>query len=138
MVLLPLPLLPVRSLFFFSFLLFCVACACCSFLGAVSGSAAINIRGVTVHAFAGIGVGVESGDLLIRKVRRNVKAVARWRTVRTIIIDESMSCAHFIYYPFYIDFRIVSMVGATLFDKLEYVARVLRESNEPFGGIQVC
>jgi hypothetical protein len=32
----------------------------------------------------------------------------------------------------------VSMVDGKLFDKLEYIARVVRNSEIPFGGIQVC
>lgn len=34
-------------------------------------------------------------------------------------------------------FSSVSMVSGGLFDKLEYVARVIRGKSEPFGGLQV-
>jgi len=42
--------------------------------------------------------------------------------------------------PLFLKFRInflVSMVDATLFDKLEALARILRKDNRPFGGIQL-
>jgi len=43
----------------------------------------------------------------------------RWRVVQALIIDE------------------VSMIDGILFDKLEHIARILRNSSAPFGGIQV-
>lgn len=52
------------------------------------GIAACNIGGVTVHSFAGIGLGIDNADVLAKKVSRNKKATARWMRTKTLIIDE--------------------------------------------------
>ena len=56
----------------------------------VSGIASCNIGGVTVHSFAGIGLGVESAEQLAVKVKRNKKASSRWLRTRVLIIDEGV------------------------------------------------
>lgn len=86
---------------------------------ASTGIAACNIGGVTVHSFSGIGLGKEPPNELVKKVRKNRKSAGRWARTKVLIIDE------------------VSMVDGELFDKLEYIARELRRSKEPFGGIQL-
>lgn len=60
---------------------------------ASTGIAACNIGGVTLHSFAGIGLGVEDMAVLIRKIRRNKKAMNRWHRTSVLIIDES-ECRH--------------------------------------------
>jgi hypothetical protein len=52
------------------------------------GIAACNIGGVTIHSFAGIGLGIDNADVLAKKVSRNKKATARWMRTKTLIIDE--------------------------------------------------
>ncbi|EPQ28558.1 uncharacterized protein PFL1_03862 [Pseudozyma flocculosa PF-1] len=86
---------------------------------ASTGIAACNIGGVTLHSFSGIGLGKEPVAQLVTKIRRNRKANSRWLRTQVLIMDE------------------VSMVDPDLFDKLEEVARVVRKSNKPFGGLQV-
>ncbi|CAG8655194.1 5887_t:CDS:1, partial [Acaulospora colombiana] len=86
---------------------------------APTGVAAINIGGNTLHWFAGIGKGDEKEDALIKKVKRNITAKMRWTRVEALIIDE------------------ISMLDGVLFDKLESIARNVRNSTLPFGGIQV-
>jgi len=87
---------------------------------ASTGLAACNIGGVTLHSFAGIGLGKESAEELVKKVRKNQKARARWLRTRVLVIDE------------------ISMVDGDLFDKLERIAREVRnQKTTPFGGIQV-
>ncbi|SOV03587.1 related to PIF1 - DNA helicase involved in mitochondrial DNA repair and telomere length control [Ustilago sp. UG-2017a] len=87
---------------------------------ASTGIAACNIGGVTIHSFAGIGLGKEPTAQLVSKIRKNRKAAARWARTQVLIIDE------------------VSMVDPALFDKLEEVARLIRKKpDKPFGGIQV-
>lgn len=56
---------------------------------ASTGIAACNIGGMTIHSFAGIGLGVESPDQLVVKVRKNKKAMGRWQRTKVLIIDES-------------------------------------------------
>jgi len=86
---------------------------------ASTGLAACNIGGVTLHSFAGIGLGKESAEDLVKKIRRNQKAKQRWLRTKVLVIDE------------------VSMVDGDLFDKLEQVARTIRNNGRPFGGIQL-
>jgi DNA replication protein DnaC len=86
---------------------------------ASTGLAACNIGGITLHSFAGIGLGNSSTHELIKKVKRNQKAKHRWLRTKVLIIDE------------------VSMVDGDMFDKLEEIARTLKNSGRPFGGIQV-
>jgi len=86
---------------------------------ASTGLAACNIGGITLHSFAGIGLGRESVDQLVKKIKRNNKAKTRWLRTKVLIIDE------------------ISMVDGDLFDKLEGVARSLKNNGRPFGGIQL-
>jgi ATP-dependent DNA helicase PIF1 len=86
---------------------------------ASTGLAACNIGGVTLHSFAGIGIGNNSVPELVKKIKRNQKAKHRWMRTKVLIIDE------------------VSMVDGDLFDKLEAIARELRKNGRPFGGIQL-
>lgn len=86
---------------------------------ASTGLAACNVGGVTLHSFAGIGLGKEAVPELVKKIKRNAKSKKRWMRTKTLIIDE------------------VSMVDGDLFDKLEAVARIIRNNGRPFGGIQL-
>ena len=47
------------------------------------------------------------------------RAAEYWRRAKVLIIDE------------------ISMISADLFDKIDYVARVVRGINRPFGGVQL-
>lgn len=86
---------------------------------ASTGLAACNIGGVTLHSFGGIGLGKEDVPALVKKIRRNQKAKNRWIRTKILIIDE------------------ISMVDGELFDKLEGIARAMRNNGRPFGGIQL-
>jgi ATP-dependent DNA helicase PIF1 len=55
----------------------------------------------------------------VRKIRKNPKAKKRWQKTKVLIIDE------------------VSMVDGELFDKLEQIARTIRNNGRVFGGIQL-
>ncbi|KAH9165095.1 PIF1-like helicase-domain-containing protein [Lactarius sanguifluus] len=55
---------------------------------ASTGIAACNIGGVTIHSFAGIGLGIESADDLAKKIEKNRKASSRWNRAKVLIIDE--------------------------------------------------
>lgn len=89
------------------------------FVTASTGLAAVNIRGTTIHAFAGVGLGDGSPESLAKRVASNPHASNRWREARVLIVDE------------------LSMIDGRLLDKVEYVARAVRKSAKPFGGIQL-
>ena len=88
-------------------------------VSASTGLAACNIGGVTLHSFAGIGLGKEDVPELVKKIKRNQKAKQRWLRTKVLIVDE------------------ISMVDGDLFDKLEAIARAIRNNGRPFGGIQL-
>lgn len=86
---------------------------------ASTGLAACNIGGITVHSFAGIGLGNGDVTKLYRKVRRSKKNVKRWSEIKVLVVDE------------------ISMLDGELFDKLDYIAQKIRKNGLPFGGIQI-
>ncbi|KLO19972.1 hypothetical protein SCHPADRAFT_808166, partial [Schizopora paradoxa] len=86
---------------------------------ASTGIASVNIGGTTLHSWAGIGLGKESAKVLAGKVFGKDQVKKRWRQTRALVIDE------------------ISMIDGTLFDKLEEVARIVRGSSLPFGGMQL-
>jgi ATP-dependent DNA helicase PIF1 len=71
-----------------------------------TGIAAANIEGITLHSFAGIGTGTKSAHELLGIVLSNEEAVQRWKECRLLIVDE------------------ISMIGSTLFEKLDFVTRI--------------
>ncbi|KAK8802104.1 hypothetical protein WA158_006499 [Blastocystis sp. Blastoise] len=89
------------------------------YVTASTGIAACNIGGITLHSFAGIGLGDKDVTFLHRKIRSNKKCLDRWKQCEVLFIDE------------------ISMLDGHLFDTLEYLARKVRNNNNPFGGIQV-
>jgi ATP-dependent DNA helicase PIF1 len=54
------------------------------------GIAACNLGGITIHRFAGIGIGIEPLKVLVERVKRNYKAVERWSCTRVLVIDEGI------------------------------------------------
>ncbi|XP_052568550.1 ATP-dependent DNA helicase PIF1 [Peromyscus californicus insignis] len=85
---------------------------------ASTGVAACHIGGTTLHAFAGIGSGqAPLAQCVALAHRPGVRQ--GWLNCQRLVIDE------------------ISMVEADLFDKLEAVARAVRQQEKPFGGIQL-
>ncbi len=83
---------------------------------APTGRAALDIGGTTIHSWAKLGLMNESKEVLRLMAS---KAPAHWRTVKVLVVDE------------------ISMLSCVLLEKLEFIAQHLRESDQPFGGIQV-
>lgn len=90
---------------------------------ATTGIAAVNIKGVTIHSFSGIGGygdTVSAEDIVKRILRQKTgKWFENWRSTNILIIDE------------------ISMLSGKMFDKLEYIARNVRKNKEFFGGLQI-
>nr|XP_009861135.1 ATP-dependent DNA helicase PIF1-like [Ciona intestinalis] len=86
---------------------------------ASTGVAACHIGGVTLHSFAGIGSGSASIENCIQLAKSRPAVVKQWKACRHLIIDE------------------ISMISGDFFDKIEAVARAVRGSMDPFGGIQL-
>lgn len=90
-----------------------------SFLTATTGVAAIHLGGRTFHSWAGIKLGKGQPSELVKMIMYKKKLVDRWRKAQLLIIDE------------------ISMFGAKLLDKMNFVAKSIRCNHRPFGGIQV-
>ncbi|KAL2611754.1 hypothetical protein R1flu_023446 [Riccia fluitans] len=89
------------------------------FVTASTGLAACALGGTTVHAFAGIGLGVGSKESLADKVKSRKDSRMRWQAAKALIVDE------------------ISMIDGELFDKLDYIGRIVRNNPRPFGGLQL-
>ncbi len=93
-------------------------------LTAMTGCAALLIstpsyKAKTLHSWAGIGLGKESAQELCKKIRASYHSHKRWLCTDILIIDE------------------ISMMSSDLLEKLNTIAKTLRKSEKPFGGIQV-
>ncbi|KAI5954862.1 RRM3 [Candida theae] len=86
---------------------------------APTGMAACNIQGQTIFKFLEIGLALKPAQELANMIRKKHHKLEKWLRLRVLIIDE------------------ISMIDGTLFDKLEHVARLVRKSDKPFGGIQI-
>ncbi|KAH9081887.1 PIF1-like helicase-domain-containing protein [Lactarius deliciosus] len=103
---------------------------------ASTGIASINLRGgTTLHSWAGINLGKETAKRLSGKIWGTDYLRERWQGVKSLIIDESkVSSLPNELMP---SKGPVSMISDVLFDKLEEIARTVRNDQKPFGGIQV-
>lgn len=85
---------------------------------ASTGIAATHIGGRTVHSFAGIGVKEALTKQDLSRIAKNSRTAKRIRIAKVLIIDE------------------VSMLSGRVLGMVDHVCRVLRDSNESFGGMQ--
>lgn len=93
---------------------------------ALTGCAAVLLgkHAKTLHSWAGIGLAREPASTLVHKIiqmgkTKVGKPFLRWRTTDILIIDE------------------VSMLTPELLEKLDDVARIIRNVDKPMGGLQV-
>lgn len=90
-------------------------------LTAMTGVAAIQLHETakTLHSWAGIGLGDQSINQYVTKIRSSKALLDKWKKIEILVIDE------------------VSMLPDDLFDKLEEIARIIKQSTKSFGGIQI-
>lgn len=86
---------------------------------ATTGIVAASHGGVTLHAFAGIGLGKGPQEEVIAKVMTSRDSVSRWQETDILVIDE------------------ISMLDGDTFVLLEKLARNARGIDKPFGGLQL-
>jgi ATP-dependent exoDNAse (exonuclease V) alpha subunit len=86
---------------------------------ASTGAAAILLGGRTFHSFFGLGILSGGPSAVLAKAAENKRLKKRLKDVETVVIDE------------------VSMLSGEAFDTAEAVARLCRESAEPWGGLRV-
>jgi ATP-dependent DNA helicase PIF1 len=82
-----------------------------------TGVSALNIGGQTIHSWAGIGLGTDSFEDIYKRL--GAAPYDNWRHANVLFIDE------------------ISMLSPTVFELLERLARMIRHSPAPFGGIQI-
>ena len=92
-----------------------------TFVTALTGIAASLLPGgTTLHSFVGFGHGEGMREQLLKKVKSNRQAVTRWRSAKTLIIDE------------------ISMLSEEMFEAIDYIGREIRgKVRMPFGGVQI-
>lgn len=90
-------------------------------VAASTGIAAVNVGGMTLHSWAGLGLAEKAADVLARAILdRGGKVVRRIKQAKRLAIDE------------------ISMIHGDLLDKLDAVFRIVRDKpSEAFGGIQL-
>lgn len=89
------------------------------YLTATTGVAAYSIGGMTINSFLGIGTGEASAQELYRKIKYSEVLVNRIKSTDILVVDE------------------ISMMSASLFEKINYIFMAIKKSPKFFGGIQV-
>lgn len=84
-----------------------------------TGIAAVNVKGQTLHSWAGIGICNQSVEKRINKILGDYSISKRIRDCKILAIDE------------------VSMLDIKTFEYTDQVLRSVRSIDKPFGGIQV-
>ena len=82
-----------------------------------TGISAIQIGGKTIHSWAGIQLGKDSVEEILKNMIPIIRF--RWKRTRVLFIDE------------------ISMLHPDIFDKLDKIARIIKCNDAPFGGIQL-
>lgn len=85
---------------------------------ASTGIAATHIGGMTIHSWSGIGIKDTLSPYDLDQITSREKIVKRAKHAQVLVIDE------------------ISMLDGSVLDMVDKVLRTVRQSNEPFGGLQ--
>lgn len=86
---------------------------------ASTGIAATHIGGSTIHSYSGIGARGQIDEYGLDELTQKEQLVKRLQRTEVLILEE------------------ISMLDARLLDSVDQIFRTLRQSAEPFGGVQV-
>ena len=88
---------------------------------ALTGVAAVllNCNATTIHSWSGIGLCNKSEGQIINKIIKSKFYRYNWENTDILVIDE------------------ISMMSVKMFELLNKIGKLIRCSNEPFGGIQI-
>lgn len=88
---------------------------------ASTGIAALNVGGMTIHSWAGLGIGNRPINLVIDYIlsAKGTPTRRRIRSTKILAIDE------------------ISMISAEIFDQLDQLLKGVKGNNLPFGGVQL-
>lgn len=84
-----------------------------------TGLAAVNIQGQTIHSWAGVGICNKPINDVVEKILKRAKLKKQILNSKILAIDE------------------ISMLDARTFDYIDEVLRTLKDTDKPFGGIQI-
>ena len=84
-----------------------------------TGIAAVNVKGQTLHSWAGVGLCKNPIQKTVEKILSKPSVLKQIRNCKILAIDE------------------ISMLNIEVFEYVDEVLKIIRESVEPFGGIQV-
>ncbi len=84
-----------------------------------TGIAAVNIKGQTLHSWAGVGLCRNPVHKTVEKIKTRVSTYKQILNCKILAIDE------------------ISMLNIETFEYVDEVLKNIRDSREPFGGIQV-
>ena len=84
-----------------------------------TGVSACNVSGITLHRFVGAGLAQDTVAKCIQYVKSRRFACKQWRSTTVLFIDE------------------VSMLDAGFFEKVDAIAKAIRNDARPFGGLQL-
>jgi ATP-dependent DNA helicase PIF1 len=86
---------------------------------ASTGIAATHIGGMTIHSWSGIGIKDSLSPSDLEQIAGREKLVRRMNKTHVLVIDE------------------ISMLDGRVLDMVDTIVRTIRQSEEPFGGMQV-
>lgn len=86
---------------------------------ASTGIAATHIGGTTIHSWSGIGIRTKLDKYDLDKIASSEYIAKRVHRTKVLIIDE------------------VSMLSGNMLDMLDMVCREIKQTNAPFGGMQI-
>jgi ATP-dependent DNA helicase PIF1 len=89
------------------------------YITSTTGISAYNIGGITINSFMGIGTGRAPVEVLLKRLRYRPDIKERIRRTDILVIDE------------------LSMMSASLFEKINIIFQTIRKSKNHFGGIQL-
>lgn len=84
-----------------------------------TGIAAVNVKGQTLHSWAGVGLCRNTVFNTVEKIKKRPTQYRQIMNCKILAVDE------------------ISMLNVEAFEYINEVLREVRECNEPFGGIQV-
>lgn len=86
---------------------------------ASTGIAATHLKGMTIHSWSGLGIRDSLTEWDLDALEQKAYLHKRFEKTKVLVIDE------------------VSMLSASVLDALDAIARRMKRSEEPFGGMQV-
>src|SRR3989338_10757589 len=86
---------------------------------ASTGIAATHIGGMTIHSWSGIGIKTKLDKYDLDKIASSEYISKRVHRTKVLIIDE------------------ISMLSTNMLDMVDMVCREIKQTGEPFGGIQI-